>query len=699
MHDNVDAAPRTLHDSFQTVAMFSSTMAVVFAAVYAIGRLGFDNPPLPIMGTLGISLFLLNSRELWRLVTRLLRRTEDARCVQVNALAILTGLVLLALSGLVVPILGFSLLIMFVILGYAAAFLTFRAWIRFGLPPRNIAFLLFAVVFSIWVASVSWSAPGMENPLYQENIALRIAHKDTLFHITQANMLMTYGIPSTGLDGLPYIVNHFGSHWLFDQLSRLLQIRPIQFYSLAYPTLFAPLLYYTLLCCVIALMYRLNWMPPYWRMRQAILFWFIFVVASVGFIPSAAQGALILTRYYLLSESYNLSLTLTFLTILVVVGIYPIHPGQFRQAPRVVLYAVVLPVLLGLMAWFKPSNPILLLALAGYLYLRLGLWKMSRLYTLSLVLSGIALSISYYINALRTPSYTRIDLGSSFAPLAIEWRGYWPLLYFAAIWLFVALRLREQGTRTVGDLGQALKSKRLIDVEALLCMGLVGFAPAFILYIPDGSAFYFADIPRWLGLILLLAYLPAMGSRLNFPARLRLSPFSQIKLAHIALGSLTVLLAYTVLAVAMTSVSNLIWLNLSTRISLMYYHTMEQPEAQMLKRLQSLADLPPAEKKRTALFIPQSNRVYWDLLKNCAAVPFVAPAFSGLAMIDGLPAADCLAENYGYASYKPRTAESTIAANDQVRLCSAAQAKGFDYVIRLDTTSANDVVESRMTCH
>jgi len=55
--------------------------------------------------------------------------------------------------------------------------------------------------------------------------------------------------------------------------------------------------------------------------------------------------------------------------------------------------------------------------------------------------------------------------------------------------------------------------------------------------------------------------------------------------------------------------------------------------------LGSLDEMPLAEKRRSLLFVPKSNRQYWELLHGPywpKDGPFVGPALSGVAMIDGL---------------------------------------------------------------
>jgi hypothetical protein len=72
--------------------------------------------------------------------------------------------------------------------------------------------------------------------------------------------------------------------------------------------------------------------------------------------------------------------------------------------------------------------------------------------------------------------------------------------------------------------------------------------------------------------------------------------------------------------------------------------------------LRGLDRLPLEEKRRSLLYIPKTNRQFWDLLHTAYSPkdsPLVAPALSGIAMLDGLydrPEGDVWS-GYGYQHY------------------------------------------------
>jgi hypothetical protein len=97
--------------------------------------------------------------------------------------------------------------------------------------------------------------------------------------------------------------------------------------------------------------------------------------------------------------------------------------------------------------------------------------------------------------------------------------------------------------------------------------------------------------------------------------------------------------------------------------------------------------MPPAEKRRSLLWIPRSNRAFWDLLATVHSPqdgPLVAPALSGMAVIDGLyePGPDEAWMGYGYQHY-PRPAGARPEEPSRAEVCRRAAAMGYRQVIVL----------------
>src|SRR5437868_5082492 len=108
-----------------------------------------------------------------------------------------------------------------------------------GLPsPRSQ--LITVLLFGFFSAAYLWGTVDRD-PLFKEQLIMGLTPLDTLFHSALSRMLQVHGVSSTGLDGLPYLSYHFGSHWLFAGWANLLGITTLEFYECGFPIVFAPL--------------------------------------------------------------------------------------------------------------------------------------------------------------------------------------------------------------------------------------------------------------------------------------------------------------------------------------------------------------------------------------------------------------------------------------------------------------------------
>jgi hypothetical protein len=126
------------------------------------------------------------------------------------------------------------------------------------------------------------------------------------------------------------------------------------------------------------------------------------------------------------------------------------------------------------------------------------------------------------------------------------------------------------------------------------------------------------------------------------------------------------------------------------------------PDYALISTLRRLDDTAPALKRRTVIFIPQSYTPFWRVWSEpgrCSYVPFIVPATSGLALIDGMPPADCdLTVQYGMTSYKRRTAPQRPADVTPSAICAKAMAKGFSRVIVIGGADSTRVAQQVIEC-
>ena len=279
------------------------------------------------MKYVGLSWFFVHFSLVARKVGLFKITRHDAPWWTGHPLLTLVALVLTALAGVGGSGQFTRVVTSFVCLVGAVGFvLAIAATFRSRGLRHGLLLVIFAAVFALYAAGAALGE-GLQNPLFVEDLCFGRAPIDTLFHASISNMLRTYGVASTGLDGLPYIPYHFGSHWLFAQLTNLLHVRVIDFYNRGYAVVFVPLGVFSLGTFGISLSEK-------WRgtahlpnadktdetdvAPRAIgpVFWLVLAIGYVGFLPYAADFMPIAgLNSIILSESYALSVAVSLLTI------------------------------------------------------------------------------------------------------------------------------------------------------------------------------------------------------------------------------------------------------------------------------------------------------------------------------------------------------------------------------------------------
>jgi hypothetical protein len=594
---------------------------------------------------------------------------------------------------------------------------TARDWVRGGRATHAVPLVLAAALFATWVAGTVWGLEtplAYHHPLALEGLARNRFSQDTVYHAAIANMLKTHGVPSTGLDGLPYFRYHYGSHWVVAQLSRLLGQPVLDFYQLGFPVVLVPFLLHCLLQCVLAVRGLLPAAATARDLRSDGWFWVVMLCGFVGFAPTALlQRAGVDTPCPFLSVSHNLGLSVALLVLGLLAAVCPPlrnRPGPLSRA-EACFFVVAVPALLAVVGLCKISLAFLLLGLLAYLF-----WR-GRAYRRPVLWVGLAAAFaaSYAtFRAVREPAglaEVRF-LGYLRDTVAPDWRPFHLLLLWAWPLLYAALRVRAGGLRTLADLRSALAARQLLDVEALAVLALLGLAPGLILYLHSNEE-YFTDFQRWAGLALVLGCLPLFvgrpGCALPGGRRtLRAAPAAVLlllllhtlffrwydRLGGLVLTSLAIRGAAPDLVAAVKQATAAGEVRKAWRLCREAVRgpraadgpARDTPAYRLLQALHDLEQLPAAEKRRTALFIPRTTRAYWDLVSD-AGNASLGPALSGLAMIDGLPPLGQPVHWYGYNFYPRagRQREDFGPGPTGERILRRAHSLGFTKVLVLET--------------
>lgn len=667
----------------ETSVVAASIAATVLAAIYWISRYGFENPVAPVVETLGIALFLV-AAPLW--IVRVVRRSEWWTSQSVIALGCI-GITMSA--GILANRTGFSTAILFAAIGLALSLLTLVRWLRTGSIRSSVLFIIGATVFTVWCAGVIWGS-RYKMPLFWETLSLNgNIHHDTFYYASLANMLETYGTPSLGIDGIPPVHYHFGSPLLFAKWSDLLGMDVLSFYSLGYPVIVLPLFFSALLTFAVEL--RAAFGGPETPIKTDWRVWLVFLAATVGFIPTSALDALaVWNSNAFISESYLIGLP---------VFLFVLGSGlAAREKPSVFFLIVFLPVMLAILGFLKISLMLLAFGVALYLVLRLRLYRERRVLASALI-SALLVSNTYLIVQLPAQN-------SGISPLHFMrfdahegWQQFFPLIHLLWTWVYCWLRAREENIRDFAALKSAVRSRRILDVEILLVIAILGFLPGEIISIHGGSAVYFSDVQRWLALAFIIGRLPLWRK----PAPVRSTTetgFRAVRLSTIAAVFVAAPFVVTLFMNLAQWPARVLRTNLTTRSAIASGKSTYSP---IVTALRDIARLPESQRKQSLLFIPQTSSQYWSMFTadgRCTFTPLIAPGIASVAMLDGMPAPDCpITDQYNMTAYTKRTRAQSVADVTDQSLCRKARSRGFHNVIVLEAPSGELPHRRRIDCY
>nr|MDQ3082094.1 hypothetical protein [Gemmatimonadota bacterium] len=702
-------------DAFATVAMLSAVVAAVLGTLYWVARTGFDNPPGPVMKAVALAVFIatapLTVRTLLRLNGRPYEWMTSYSFLSVASLAVT------ALLGWITPLAGLNPFYLLAIGGAAGVGLAARGLFRSHGGIRGAILLAAAGLFAQWSAGVTWGRI-YKNPLFLENLqSTGVVHHDSIHLVAFGAMLRTYGTASTGIDGLVYIPYHWGTPWIFAQFSNLLDTTLLDFYQLGYVVIFAPFFFAGHVALATEIIYSRASAPAVAASRRK-WFWAVFLAATIGVIPIQARDALgVYTSNLTISESYAVAVPMALLLAGTVVIFWRGFASRLNSSAPLtrhdtVFLLAVVPLWLVSLGVTKLSLMILGFLLGIYFAVRLRLYARPA-GLVAIAVAAVLVLVSYKMFAQPTHQGGVAPLDFLRENIPRAWWPFFPLLHLFWSWLYVALRLVQERVGTTGDFAAAFRERRLLDVEAVFLVALAGVLPGLVIHIDGGAAFYFSDVQRWLSLSLLLAMTPfalrrpvgkAPGSR----SRVRLSGISMaVAAASIFAVPFVITLTrnafhWTVIAARgnsatraaiypdaeagrlPTGIHGLPHLANSTMIRNGLAAERNYP---IVSQLRGLSNLALAERRRTALFIPQTETRYWELLTRpgaCAFSSLVAPALAEVAMIDGMPPVGCrLSPYYGFGVYTPRDRPQTEDDSSAPRLCAKAGASGLDRVMIL----------------
>jgi hypothetical protein len=708
----------------ESVALATSISALVVAAIYCFCRIGLsDDLAGPVLLSLGLSWFLINLpfavKQLWARA-----RTSSSWLASDGSLSLLglSGVMLLGMffgktAGAALAICG-------------ALFLLWRCgdWLKQHGIWQARGSLFWGSLLGVCLACWIWG-DGYHDPLFrwkmfgQDDRALPA---DPLIHACWSNMIRTYGVPSSGLDGVPYYPYHFGSHFLFAQLGQLLDLPGIDVYQLTYPVVFLPLLAHSVLLAGLAFAQPMHGAV----FPSQSLIWLTLLVGFTGVLPfSSIIPAGTLTTSDLTSESMCTALIVMLLGLAAGAPLFRKREAQARITISTILASLSFPTFVAVLGFLKFSVMAVVLGASMLVFVTMARFRRSWLAGFSLAVAcGAFLGVCHFVleplrqkeaSALFPFAYLRVWVDPT-------WRAYYFPLELLIVLGAITLRLWQEDCVDVEGLIRAWHGGELADVGFVAFAAILSFGPGLVLDAQGAAAVYFTHIQRWIALPILLGVLLSPSRQPDELLSLR-GRWLQLPLWKAGAWFLMLAVGATLALNTLSRARTLVRTNLSDRgfqqsdqseapgaiqrssvtkalrhgrIGRAYAMIREQttglqsrrdPEAQTVRMLDSLYGLPKVEKRVTLLYIPRTNRAFWDLLGTNSPPwmrPLMGPALSGLALLDGLPDPEDIPANglNGYAAYDRSQAIRLPSDRTKDALCRRAERMGFRRILVLEVT-------------
>jgi hypothetical protein len=638
------------------VCVVSSAVPLLMFATVVILRGGFSTPVDALLQMTGISLLVVNagafgSRKHWSL------------CGPMVSLFVVLMVTAIGLS----PV-GGSTAIAAVI---AVAGVVACVWnmvavvVRMGLL-RTVALFSLGLFLGLYAESMYWRVDSVHDVVYPESIVAGRVATDVVQQAAVINMISMYRVASTGLDGLPPLRYHNGSLWIAEGLRRLCGFRAIDFMAFGYGILLIPLYVATFFGCaelLRAAVRRESDVPPF-------TFWAAGLVAFVGIFPFTGDPMqLNFNEIIINSDSFLLAISFSLLLIGTAVwfhGSLGVRGFVWTLHEKIAV-AVLLPAVLGLVGWVKISQIYLLLGLAEYLCWRVK-WLRTWPFVLGTTVSALTLAAMVYLE--------RGAVKSRFAPLnfdriAPEWVPYFFVVFFAWAWLLLLVWARIRGTRTLGELVRAAKAGDTILVELAFVTVVAGLIPYLLVNFNSPNWKYFTDFQGVIAGVFVVALLP----QFRFADMLQRIRDGSLRLTSAMLLGLTVAIGGHLFITTVAATYRMLKRGCETRAVLAglpatawrqelgqirgrrsFVVAALANRVQLVQCLYRIGDQPAPQRRGTVMYIPKTNRTYWDMRQlGDGTTPFIAPALAGLPMVDGLPEYEDIgwAEvGWGYPQYK-----------------------------------------------
>lgn len=462
---------------------------------------------------------------------------------------------------------------------------------------------------------------------------------DTLFHAALSNILASYHVASTGLDGLPHIHYHWLSHLLGGGFSAYFNNNSLLYYNVVYPLIFIPFL----LKIIDLSSKRLLW---YYNLHHKNSF-FLFVAVLVFFLffPFLSGSYLFIIPSYTFSIIFGLCLFSFLLS----------QKNIFNRPLLLILISIILVAL----SFTKVSTGFIFTVFLGYIALR-NSKKVSH-FLILLGLSSAYLGIIYfYFLKIRESNYSDTNM--------VELLNYYSLfLKFSDhildffIGLLIALLLVLFSPIFNGNMRNLFFQRKTVFIEALaianiMCL-MIGLA--LIKQHPMDSLNFLSVF-----IFLCIPFCVLLLSSIKIKPNLSINPSKLIACTFVVIFVVT---NYRLIRVVPIHYKT-------------YTHFKTHHNTVLFQYLSELENLNTQIKNKEdyCIFIEKNQNWYYQSLYKHPHLqkytPFITPAFVGISHIAGIFESTVGSKSYGFNFYEKD------GYSDQINLKQAlhrAKQKGF----------------------
>jgi hypothetical protein len=475
------------------IAVGCSLISILLTVLYSLARLGLENDWLEYIRVLGASLFFLNA---FAFVPSTYRSLNFGSFFNIFMLLII-AVVFFILQE--VNIFFWALPIM----GLISFLLHLRSLIYHSEFGKDILISVIVtvsvIVMSVFLFGIYYS--NHLNPYYIENL-VNGGSVDTLYHISIAQMIKNYQSITTGLDGLQFMHYHFGSHLILGSLSKAIGISVIDFYQIAFPIIFFPLLIQSILSFSTDLSTigdsKIN-------RNQVIIIIVILLSGLIGFtnndgVHKLSMRSLVGWNLIYTSESYSMSVMLTLsLGCLIVYAIKNKSAKGNGYLKSSVLGISVFTLFIAI-SICKISSGFLLFCLAQYFFVRLEAYKKLALIILNIVFILISVCLYVLMNDPYDPEgnngqYFQMLTSLVKAPILTFF-----LLHFFWSWLVIVFQLISLKIYNLKDLVSQFRQRKTLLSEISIILSICGLIPGNVLTFSDRNGVYFSEFQSWISL-------------------------------------------------------------------------------------------------------------------------------------------------------------------------------------------------------